>query len=140
MWNRIEGATPVVLVVEDDWMIRAEIVEAFLDAEFIVLEADSAVNAIAFLDNSRHVDVIFTDIRLKGVGTGWDIADAYRAIEPEMPVVYASGQSSDPLRRVGNSLFFSKPYVDRDVVGACLHLIGLGDNAGAGHKSGPPLC
>jgi CheY-like chemotaxis protein len=111
LWNRVNSATPIVLVVEGDWIIREQAVLAFLDAGFVVFEAEGADEAIALLRSSPAIDAILTDIRLRGTGTGWDVAEAWRAAKSDMPIIYTSGRSIDPLRMVDGSLFFSKPYI-----------------------------
>ena len=108
-----------VLVVEDDYLVRAMIVDELLESGFAVIEADSAEKAIAILHNVTRIDVLFTDIRLNGPGNGHDVAEAFRAQRPEIPVIYASGQAIDPSRRVARSLAFGKPCRPDDVVAAC---------------------
>ena len=83
-------------MVEGDWIIREQTVLAFLDAGFVVIEAESADEAMALLGSSPAVDAILTDIRLRGAGTGWDVAEAYRATKSDMPIIYTSGRSIDP--------------------------------------------
>ena len=100
----------VVLVVEDDWLVRDFLVSHLQDAGWRVLEADSAEQAIAMLKAGQHIDIVITDIQLKGALTGWDVADAFRAAQPTMPVIYASGNAPEPSRLVPESLFFQKPY------------------------------
>jgi CheY-like chemotaxis protein len=126
VWNRVNSATPTVLVVEGDWIVREQAALAFLGAGFVVFEAESADEAFALLRGSPPVDAIFTDIRLRGAGTGWDVAETCRATNPDLPIIYTSGRSIDPLRMVDGSLFFIKPYVVDDIVSACRALIGLG--------------
>jgi len=111
-----------ILVVEDDGFVRADIVDTLVEGGFAVVEADSAERAIAVLHNGHRIDLLFTDIRLNGPGTGFDVADAFRALRPGVPVIYASGQSIDPRRRVSGSLAFAKPYWPEDVVAACRRL------------------
>jgi FixJ family two-component response regulator len=65
------------------------------------------------------VDVLLTDIKLSGSGSGWDVAEALRAAQPRIGVVYVSGKSVDQFRRVNGSLFFYKPYCVTDVLQAC---------------------
>ena len=124
--DRVNSATPIVLVVEGDWIIREQTVLAFLDAGFVVFEAESADEAMALLRGSPAVDAILTDIRLRGAGTGWDVAEACRMTKSDMPIIYTSGRTIDHLRMVDGSLFFSKPYAVDDIVSACRCLIGLG--------------
>ena len=100
----------VVLVVEDDWLVRDFLVSHLQDAGWRVLEADSAEQAIAMLKAGQQIDIVITDIQLKGALTGWDVAEAFRAAQPTMPVIYARGTPPMPSRLVPESLFFRKPY------------------------------
>ena len=63
--------------------------------------------------------MLFTDIQLAGQLSGWDVAEAFRAAKPEMPVIYASGNASDRSRAVDNSQFFSKTYRAPEILKAC---------------------
>ncbi len=109
----------VVLVVEDEWLVRDFLVSHLQDAGWRVLEADSAEQAIAMLKAGQHIDIVITDIQLKGALTGWDVAEAFRAAQPTMPVIYASGNAPDPSRLVPESLFFRKPYDPDAILRSC---------------------
>ncbi len=100
---------PVVLVVEDDWLVRDFIVSHLRGAGWRTLETDSAEQAIAMLNARQQIDILVTDIQLRGELTGWDVAEAFRAAQPTMPVIYVSGNVPVPARLVPQSRFFSKP-------------------------------
>jgi FixJ family two-component response regulator len=54
--------------------------------------------------------VLFTDIRLPGPLSGWDIAERWRECHPKIPVIYATGFSDEEARPVPGSVLFQKPY------------------------------
>ena len=83
--RRPSRAQPIILVVEDDPLIRGDLVGGLLDNGFFVIEAESAEQAIALLADDKPVDVLLTDINLKGTGTGLDVAEAFRAAPPGIP-------------------------------------------------------
>lgn len=118
----LNGASRVILVVEDEWLVREVIVQALRDAGWQAIEASTAEDAIALMRTRNHIDVVFTDIQLAGQLCGWDVAEQFRAVRENVPVVYASGNSADRTRRVAGSLFFDKPYRPEDVVEACARL------------------
>jgi CheY-like chemotaxis protein len=118
----------VVLVVEDESLIRENIVGYLTDAGFQVLEAPSGEQAIQLLDAYHPIDVVFTDIRLGGSLSGWDVGEACRAVRSDIPVIYTSGQVIEPARNVPGSLFLNKPYRPEQVLEACQSLC----------KTGPP--
>ena len=104
------GAKPaagVALVVEDECIVRDDIV------------GEDALSLLA----CSEVHVLLTDIQLAGAMNGWEVAHAVRLARPELPVIYASGNTPDPSQQVGGSLFFNKPYDPTDVVAACHQLI-----------------
>ena len=111
--------SPTVLLVEDECLVCCEIAEDLRRAGFIVHETASAEDAIEYAQSGHRIDVVFTDIDLKGRLTGWDVAERIRAIYPEVRIVYASGHAIERSRRVADSLFFDKPYNCADVVKAC---------------------
>jgi len=117
------GSNPlVVLVVEDELLLRYEAVEYLRRFGCIVLEARTAEQAEAICRDSKRVDVLLTDINLPDSGSGWDVAETFRAAHPRVGVVYVSGNSTDQSRRVIGSLFFEKPYRLADIARACSDL------------------
>ena len=96
----LAGRTPfVVLVVEDEWLVRNEISSEFNAQGLQVLEAASGEAALE-LFNMSPIDILFTDIQLEGELSGWDIAEALRASKPDLAVIYTSGNSADRSRQV----------------------------------------
>src|SRR4029077_1691413 len=99
----------VALVVEDEWIVRNNIVNELRESGWTVVETATGEEALVLLAD-REVDVVLTDIQLAGPMTGWDVAHAARTAKPDLPIIYASANVPDPLRRVEGSLFFGKPY------------------------------
>ena len=90
--------------------MRALIVLELEDAGYEVLEAEDRPTALRVLAEDEDIALLFTDIRLPGGLTGWDIAEKARAIRPDLPVIYTTGYSSDDLRLVAGAHFVKKPY------------------------------
>jgi CheY-like chemotaxis protein len=120
--NPSEARARVVLVVEDELLLKGTIVACLQDAGFWVVETESGEEAIAFCKSGLTIDVVFTDINLAGAATGWDVADAFRMNRPNVPVLYTSGNLIDPKRGVPGSVIVAKPYRGSDVVNACRRL------------------
>jgi CheY-like chemotaxis protein len=110
---------PVILVVEDEWLLREDVVTALREAGMTVLEATRGEAALSLLDDSGRIDILVTDIRLGGGVCGWEVARRFRSLQPDGGVIYASGSPPDPARRVPDSFFFSKPCDARKLVAAC---------------------
>ncbi len=115
---RAHASMRVALVVEDDVILRCDIVGALQSHGWLVLDAASGEEALALLTD-YHVDVVFTDIQLGGHVNGWDVGQASRATRGDLPIIYTSGNATDRSRRVDGSLFFTKPYDPAKVVEAC---------------------
>jgi CheY-like chemotaxis protein len=111
-------ASPVLLIVEDDFLVRDMIVRELEFAGFGVQEAASAEAVLALtLD---RLDLLFTDIRLPGMD-GWQLAERMRARHATVPVIYASGYAErhTPLPQ---SRFLQKPYLPSQVLRAAMEL------------------
>jgi len=110
-WQRgLMGVHParfVVLVVEDDWLLREEVASEFREAGWTVLEAGTGQGALALLQQGHRFDLLITDIHLADPVSGWDVAEAASAANIRM--VYTSGNPQIAARRVPGSVFLSKP-------------------------------
>ena len=123
------GATPlesptmypdlVVLIVEDEALLRYSMAYALRGDGWLILEASSGEQAVAYLKAGEKIDIVFTDITLGGLLSGWDVADAFRLARSEIPILYTSGHANDRSRQVKDSQFFLKPYDIAAVVKAC---------------------
>jgi CheY-like chemotaxis protein len=67
---------PVVLVVEDDFLIRMHAAEMIEEAGFEVVEASNADEAVAILEGRPNIAVVFTDIQMPGSMDGLKLARA----------------------------------------------------------------
>jgi CheY-like chemotaxis protein len=107
-----------ILIVEDHASVRGFIAGHLRDAGYAVLEATNGEEAIALLraTDAPPICLVFTDIQLGGRLTGWDVAYAFREANPEIPVIYTSGQIQDQQRQVPGSAFLAKPYLPSDIV------------------------
>jgi len=104
------------LLVEDEWLIRADMAAVFEDAGWEVEEASTGEGAIECLRNGQPIDLLVTDIQLAGYLNGWDVAEAARGVRGDFPVIYASGNPVNPKRSFAGSVFLSKPCCGTEVV------------------------
>ncbi|MFC5514620.1 response regulator [Kaistia terrae] len=110
MINRDNGP-PVILVVEDEGLVRMAAADELAEAGFRVLEAANADQAIRMLETHPEITILFTDIDMPGSMDGIRLAHAVRERWPPVKLVLVSGHqspSSDSLPV--DSAFFSKPY------------------------------
>ncbi|MDB5597137.1 MAG: response regulator receiver protein [Hyphomicrobiales bacterium] len=108
------GKVPMVLVVEDEEIVREMVCMDLVDAGFSVREAATGDEAIRILQEEsageEQIGVLFTDIRMPGSLDGWSLAERARVLKPQLQVLYASGYSAEPAREVPGSFFITKPY------------------------------
>jgi CheY-like chemotaxis protein len=112
----------VVLVIEDELIVRTHIADEFRARGWHVLEAASGEQAVDLIGANR-IDVVFTDIALAGAMSGWEAAEALRENVPDVPVLYTSGRPNNPMRQVKDSLFVGKPYDPAFVIEMCHSLL-----------------
>jgi CheY-like chemotaxis protein len=105
------SASPVVLVVEDEGLVRMAAADDLIDAGFTVLEAADADEAIRLLETHPEITILFTDIDMPGSMDGIRLAHAVRERWPPVKLVLVSGHQS-PTDGVlpSDSAFFAKPY------------------------------
>lgn len=87
----MSASSPIILVVEDDDIVRMLIVDVLEELEFRVLEADGCEQALDFLnDEDQYIDLMMTDVGLP-VMDGRELATQARMVRPELPILFASG-------------------------------------------------
>ena len=120
----VEPKRPVVLIVEDEFLLRMDAVEMVKAAGFEVLEAASADQAIEILEARRDITVMFTDIQMPGSMDGLKLARAVRGRWPPIKIVATSGHldiAETDLPEGGR--FLPKPYNPAQVTGLLRELI-----------------
>ena len=115
---------PVVLIVEDEQLVRLNAAEMVAAAGFEVVEAANADDAIAILEARRDITVIFTDIQMPGSMDGLKLAHAVRGRWPPIRIVATSGLvdvGENDLPEGGR--FLAKPYSPEAITGLLRELI-----------------
>lgn len=102
----------VVVVAEDDELIRFVISQALSDADFIVVEAQHADEAIAVLhDRAKEIHALFTDIHMPGSMDGLALAHLSRSTWPWIVLLITSGEAQPQTNELpAASRFLPKPY------------------------------
>jgi CheY-like chemotaxis protein len=108
---------PTVLVVEDDPLIRLEVIDELTRTGYGVVEAGNADQAIAVLEARQDIHLVFTDIDMPGSMDGLKLAAAVRDRWPPVHIIITTGKSR-PLEIPANALFIPKPYLGDAVVAA----------------------
>lgn len=103
----------VVLVVDDEEMVRRIAAESLRRLGFTVLECPNGDAAMTLLsDVSRTIDLLFTDIHMPGALSGAALADQARTHRPHLRVLLTSGnaRSADLSGRENRYPVLAKPY------------------------------
>ena len=114
----------VILVVEDEVLIRMAAVQMLEDAGFVVLEAGNADDAISVLENRTDVRAVFTDIHMPGTWDGMRLARMIRDRWPPIHLIVTSGLRhpiNDELPPGGR--FIGKPYNPAHVIAIVRELL-----------------
>lgn len=102
---------PVVLVVEDEALLRIDIHYELMERGFEVFEAGNAREAIAILDANASIAILFTDIDMPGTMDGLMLAAAVRYRWPPIKIIVTSGQREVDVGDMPKGCrFFRKPY------------------------------
>jgi CheY-like chemotaxis protein len=115
-----------ILVVDDEWIIRALIAQSLRDAGYDVAEAENGDIAALLLDSGQF-NVLVTDIHMPGQLDGVALAERVRRQMPNLWVVFVTGRP-DVIRRVidgglGDAVL-SKPFQPEEVVQVVHQLLG----------------
>jgi len=85
-------ATPKVLIVEDEMLIRMGIAADFQDRGYETVETGMANDALHILRTVPGIQVVFTDINMPGDMDGLTLAHYIRQHWPHMVIVVSSGK------------------------------------------------
>lgn len=103
------STVPLVLIVEDEPLIREIAVAAIEDAGLPVLEASDAQQALRILQERSDVGVLFTDVNMPGALDGIELARLVHEQWPDIRLLVTSGRPLDtPVPDDGR--FVAKPY------------------------------
>jgi len=115
----------VVLVVEDEDVVRGLVHQVLAGDGHEVLLAAGADEALALADG-RRIDVLLTDLTMPGLG-GRELAGRLRAATPELKVVFMSGFAEDgtysPEALPPRTAFLQKPFTFAGLTGIVRELL-----------------
>jgi len=101
---------PTMLVVDDEPLVRMDIVGMAQEQGYQTVEAASAHQALAILEARDDIRVVLTDIRMPGAMDGIQLAHAVRDRWPPTIIVICSGNMEPAEEDLPlNVAFFSKP-------------------------------
>jgi len=118
---------PVVLVVEDEMVLRMRAVDIVEDAGFVPIEAVSADQAMEILESRDDISLLFTDIQMPGSMDGLKLAHAAHTRWPHIKIVLVSGQIAvTDADKPTDSRFFPKPLEIQQMILELQEMVGTG--------------
>jgi two-component system cell cycle sensor histidine kinase/response regulator CckA len=111
----------LVLVVDDEDIVRRLMARTLAEAGFLVLEAGSGTEAVALLSADPHrIQLVVSDIAMPEM-TGLDLARVVSQTWPSLPLLLVSGQARPPDDFRGS--FLPKPFAPDALVAAVISLV-----------------
>ncbi|MDP3075419.1 response regulator [Bradyrhizobium sp.] len=118
-------APAVVLVVEDEMLLRMRAVDMVEDAGFTCVEAVDADQALAILESRSDIALLFTDIQMPGQMDGLGLAHAVHDRWPPIKIILVSGQLKLTKTDIpADSHFFGKPLAAAAMIAEIRTMIG----------------
>ena len=108
---------PIVLVVEDDFLLRMDAVDIVRNAGFEAIEAANADQAIAIIEADPDIHIVFTDVQMPGTMDGLRLARFIKDRWPPIKIVATSGRlrvAEEDLPK--GSIFVPKPYTPEQII------------------------
>jgi CheY-like chemotaxis protein len=119
-----------ILLIDDDPEVLDMVHSALAHYGMQVHAYPDAAQALELIQNpsAPEFDLVITDINMEGLD-GFDVIHKVKALQPRLPVVLMTGQSSVDYAiramRMGASNLFMKPVAIRDLVQSVFHLVDL---------------
>jgi CheY-like chemotaxis protein len=115
----------VVLVVEDEMLLRMRAVDMVEDAGYTSVEAIDADQAVAILESRSDIALVFTDIQMPGSIDGLGLARSVHKRWPPIKIILVSGQLKLSTSDIPpNSRFFGKPLQASQMIAEMRDMIG----------------
>ena len=112
--SSVEGGDDVILVVEDDAMVRRYVITQIESLGYKTFEAANAAEALAVIDTSATIDLLFTDVIMPGTMNGRQLVDEALKRRPALKTLYTSGYTENAIVHHGRLdsgvLLLAKPY------------------------------
>ena len=109
-----EGGHELILIVEDDALVRKYVVTQIRGLGYATLEASNAVEALAVIDSNAAIDLLFTDVIMPGPMNGRLLVDEALKRRPALKTLFTSGYTENAIVHHGRLdsgvLLLAKPY------------------------------
>lgn len=111
-----------ILVVDDEALVRTSTAAMLSEAGYGVREASSGLEALSLVKEDFAIDAVITDYAMPGMD-GAQLADALRAIRPNLPILMISGFASLADKDVRGLPWLAKPFRESELTSKVAELI-----------------
>jgi CheY-like chemotaxis protein len=120
---------PLILVVEDEYLLRCDVEEALAGGGFASKSYSTGKEALAaFADDPKDYKALVTDVNMGDGLDGWELARQIRGKHAAFPVIYVTAYSADGWTSQGvpNSILIQKPFAPAQLTTALSSLLNIG--------------
>jgi PAS domain S-box-containing protein len=116
---RFQGGSELVLVVEDDALVRKYVIAQIASLGYRTLSAGGAEEALRLIRSEPAIDLLFTDVIMPGPMNGRQLVEEASKLHPGLKVLYTSGYTENAIVHQGRLdpgvLLLAKPYRKQDL-------------------------
>jgi len=131
--SEIRGRDEIVLIVEDDPLVRKYVITQIQSLGYTTLDAANATEALGIIDNHADIDLLFTDVIMAGPMNGRHLVDEALRRRPALKTLFTSGYTENAIMHHGRLdsgvLLLAKPYRKSEL--ARMIRLALGSNGSA---------
>lgn len=95
-------AGETVLVIDDEPSVRMLMVDALTDLGYVCVEAGDGPSGLKVLESPARIDLLVTDVGLPGGLNGRQVADAARALRPDLRILFVTGYAENAVLNHGH--------------------------------------
>lgn len=118
-----EKPTKIILVVDDEPVLRSLLAGELRDAGHTVVEASSADEALVYMKAGAQADLLFTDVQMPGSMDGIELSAVLRSEYPHLDIIITSGNANAECAD-GLGVFIPKPYSFAEAVALAAKIMG----------------
>jgi len=110
----VQGGQEIVLIVEDDALVRKYVITQIASLGYSTLEAANAAEALKIIDGGAPIDLLFTDVIMPGGMNGRQLVEEAQKRRPSIKTLFTSGYTENAIVHHGRLdagvLLLAKPY------------------------------
>jgi signal transduction histidine kinase/two-component SAPR family response regulator len=123
----VVGGSETILVVEDDQIVQATVIDLLTGLGYRVLKANDGQSALTVLQSGIAVDLLFTDVVMPGPIRSPELAEKAKQLFPHIAVLFTSGYTQNAIVHGGRLdpgvELISKPYRREDLARKIRHVL-----------------